>query len=455
MVKFFLMSERENRRLSTWKEIAAFLRCDVRTCLRWEKERGLPVHRPEGGAKSRVYAWTDELDRWLKGNANGAPAPTNPVSALPSAPAVRPGKMSLFLVAAAVIALAGLLYFGYRAIAFDRQPADFHLLGSKLQIFNKEGKPLWEFDTGLNNLKTEEAYRARFNRKTEDKESGNRTPPVIVIRDIDGDEKIEVLFTPYTESTAGAGRLWCFDFRGKLKWPPFCGGREMVFGKTTYSGDYWSQFDVLDLVGDAREEILVFSGQSPDWPTQVALLSSDGKLLGEYWHSGRILDHLVIAANGDRKKELVLCGTNNEYKRGIVAIFDPGNLAGASPNTGEFHSAALGRGTEKAYLLLPSTDIDPIDPARDWLNFAVNLDLRGNGWIYVLTKNNQIYFDIDSQTLDCRLVGFSNTFRAYHEAAVKAGRVSSVLDGAYLGKLRTSVEYWTGSEWTTTPSWVR
>jgi hypothetical protein len=363
--------------------------------------------------------------------------------------------MSPILVAAAVIALAGLLYFGYRAITFDRQPVDFHIQGSKLQIVNKEGKQLWEFDTGLKKLKTEEAYRARSNQKTIDIETGDFVLPVIVIRDIDGDGKNEVLFTPFTEGTADAGRLWCFDFRGRLKWEPFRAGRELTFGTKTYPGDYWSQFDIIDLVGDAREEILVISGQSPDWPTQVVLLNVEGKVLGEYWHSGRILDYMAIDADGDGKKELVLCGTNNEYKRGMIAFFDPENLGGASPNRGEFHNSTLGRGTEKAYLLLPSTDIDPINPVRDWLNFAVNLDLRKNGWIYVLTKENQIYFDFDPRTLACRSVGFTNAFRAFHKAAVEAGRVSSLLDDAYLEKLRSSVEYWTGSEWTTTPSWIR
>lgn len=249
--------------------------------------------------------------------------------------------------------------------------------------------------------------------------------------------------------------MWCFDSRGHLEWPPFEAGREMTFGNKTYPDDYWSEFDAFDLVGDSREEILVISGQSPDWPTQVVLLNAEGKVLGEYWHSGRILDYEVGDTDGDGRKELILSGTNNEYKRGMIVFFDPENMGGASPNTGEFYNAALGRGTEKAYILLPSTDIDPIDPARDWLSFAVDLELRESGWIYVLTKENQIYFEIDPRTLDCRSVGFSNAFRAYHKAAVEAGRVSSVLDDAYLEKLRTSVEYWTGSEWTTTPSWIR
>jgi tetratricopeptide (TPR) repeat protein len=33
---------------------------------RWEQQRGLPVHRISGGARSLVFAYTDELERWLR-----------------------------------------------------------------------------------------------------------------------------------------------------------------------------------------------------------------------------------------------------------------------------------------------------------------------------------------------------------------------------------------------------
>ncbi len=52
--------------LSTWKEIAAYLKIGVRTCIRWEKESGLPVHRQEGAPRSRIFAYTRELDEWFK-----------------------------------------------------------------------------------------------------------------------------------------------------------------------------------------------------------------------------------------------------------------------------------------------------------------------------------------------------------------------------------------------------
>lgn len=52
--------------LSTWKEIAAYLGSGVRTCIRWEKESGLPVHRQEDAPRSRIFAYKSELDAWFK-----------------------------------------------------------------------------------------------------------------------------------------------------------------------------------------------------------------------------------------------------------------------------------------------------------------------------------------------------------------------------------------------------
>lgn len=54
------------RKLDTWKEIAAFFGRDERTVKRWEKERGLPVHRLPGGRRGTVYAFSEELTAWLR-----------------------------------------------------------------------------------------------------------------------------------------------------------------------------------------------------------------------------------------------------------------------------------------------------------------------------------------------------------------------------------------------------
>jgi TolB-like protein len=52
-------------RLDSWKEIAAFLRRDVRTVQRWEKKEGLPVYRHQHEKLGSVYAFRAELTGWF------------------------------------------------------------------------------------------------------------------------------------------------------------------------------------------------------------------------------------------------------------------------------------------------------------------------------------------------------------------------------------------------------
>jgi hypothetical protein len=52
-------------RLDSWKEIAAYLRREVRTAQRWEKREGLPVHRHVHAKASSVCAFKHEIDAWL------------------------------------------------------------------------------------------------------------------------------------------------------------------------------------------------------------------------------------------------------------------------------------------------------------------------------------------------------------------------------------------------------
>jgi len=55
----------EGRILESWKEIAGYLRRTPKTCQRWERELGLPIHRLDGSPKASVFAYQGELDRWL------------------------------------------------------------------------------------------------------------------------------------------------------------------------------------------------------------------------------------------------------------------------------------------------------------------------------------------------------------------------------------------------------
>ena len=82
--------------LSSWKEIAAYLGCDIKTCGRWEKESGLPIRRISPGSKrSRVFAYQSDLDRWLtERNFLASPAAHGPA---------RTAKRRPLMVAAAAV----------------------------------------------------------------------------------------------------------------------------------------------------------------------------------------------------------------------------------------------------------------------------------------------------------------------------------------------------------------
>jgi tetratricopeptide (TPR) repeat protein len=165
-------STAENRRIDSWKEIAAFFGRDERTVKRWEKERGLPVHRLPG-ERGGVFAWSSELTAWLNSAAaNGKvddPPPASPAlipppeskSPEPSAPPAPDEKATpasphftnrWIWAAVVVVALAAALFYAFR---FERRsfrehsnitvlhPATHHVPDPEAQEFYLKGRYYW------------------------------------------------------------------------------------------------------------------------------------------------------------------------------------------------------------------------------------------------------------------------------------------------------------------------
>lgn len=93
----------QNRVLTSWKEIAAYLGKGVRTVQRWEKDFGLPVRRPIHSDKSAILARTHDLDAWIAMRCS--------TRGLPDGPDGRPHRMlSIRSSLAAGITTAQLLH---------------------------------------------------------------------------------------------------------------------------------------------------------------------------------------------------------------------------------------------------------------------------------------------------------------------------------------------------------
>src|ERR1051326_1175141 len=63
-------------RLDSWKEIASYMRRDVRTVQRWEKKEGLPVYRHLHDKLGSIYAYRNELTDWFNARQQSGTAVT-------------------------------------------------------------------------------------------------------------------------------------------------------------------------------------------------------------------------------------------------------------------------------------------------------------------------------------------------------------------------------------------
>jgi tetratricopeptide (TPR) repeat protein len=102
------------QRLESWKEVADYFGRTDRTVKRWEAERGLPIRRPPGAGRGRIYAEVAELEGWLKGGvgAEGQDVSTAEPAAEAEAAArdrARPARLWLMAIAAVTIPLVALI----------------------------------------------------------------------------------------------------------------------------------------------------------------------------------------------------------------------------------------------------------------------------------------------------------------------------------------------------------
>lgn len=422
--------------LTSWKEIAVYLDRDVRTCIRWEKKFGLPVHRLDKDSKAKVFAYKDEIDRWLRDRS--APEFLDRKWALSG------GQGGRLLVILILLILAGAGYFLIPGLRTNNIPAAFHIRGTSLVITNARGTELWRYDTGLPDLKGEVFYREHFQDK---KRGADYVPawPLISIRDINGDRRPEILFSTQTASELNEGLLLCFNSKGRELWR-FAAGRELAFGEKVYRREYRIfGFDVGDHDGDGKLEILVISFHKPDWPCQVALLDTSGGVKGEYWNAGYLMDAMSGDVDGDGKKEIVLSGVNNGYRRGCVIVFKDGNVHGSSPqDQTAYRNASVGPGTQSDYILFPTADFHVfLGQQGDPIN---HLWIHEGGGMTGMTYDTQIYFDLNPR-LECTSVTLSNYFRNLYERLVQEGKIHGPLGKDFEKKLAEDFLYYERGSW--------
>ncbi len=378
-------------RLDGWESIAYHLQVSVKTAHNWEKETGLPVHRFSDRDKSRVWVTVGELDSWLVGRPKISPV--QPIQELhPVAsemvPPPRLQKMRLWMLGGTIV-FASLIGW----IILNSTPlADFKVHAKTLFANDETGKELWRhtFPWSL----SDSAYGDEYVRR-----------PLGWIGDLKGNGHTDFLFVAIPVELPNLGStLFCFrGDRDAVRWS-FKTERVVVDrgGDRMVPPYYPSGVAVVPGPRHELTRVIVSSHHYLSQPTQVAVLDTNGNLVGEYWHPGHLyhMDQADLLGNGER--DLLLTGVNNGNHQATLVILDPRSISGpvtpAEMRDQRFALLNMPAAKEKAVVLFPRSCLSAGQPFtvarairvtkdRILVVVAENIEPDGPGFVYEFDYN--------------------------------------------------------------------
>jgi len=250
----------------------------------------------------------------------------------------------------------------------------------------------------------------------------------VVIADIDGDGRTEVLLSYVPAGHEQAGRLMCFDHRGRLRWESRFGAAR-TFGARQFDANYIGVF-VKPLTVGGRRLLLTVANHHIWYPAQAALLEpASGKVVEEYWHPGAIFHCVIHDIDGDGQPEAVLGGVNNPGDglghAGVAVLKLPFSKAPRrAPEPGDPFPPVTGGG-ELAYALFPLADFRR---AQGYLGTVVTMSVDPSRRILVETPGFIVYYL--GPKLDVLDYRFSGEFEPLHDLAFHQGILDHKLDSA-------------------------
>src|SRR5713101_6830811 len=259
-------------------------------------------------------------------------------------PQVNPKRGLKIIAAIAAIGIVG--YVSIRMLTVHEQPKFGRMDGSALVIFNAEGKELWRkvFQEGVGS----DWYWAQG--------VANR----IWVGDLEGKGQTSVLFanSPASNQSQHSSTMICYSDRGKEKWR-WTPGRdlpELAGSPATYTTH---ALRVLKATGKRPPRIVVSSQHYPWWPSQIAILDSNGKTISEYWHSGGLGSMVLADLDGDGREEIIATGVSEYDHQATLVVLDPDRVFGASTEVRpEFQIHGMGVAQERLRLLFARSDLN-------------------------------------------------------------------------------------------------
>lgn len=326
------------RRLDSWKAIADYLGRDVRTAIRWEKERQLPVRRVPGGRARSVFAFAEELDAWMAGahGAAGAAELHQEEAAVDQSAAPRRTIRRWPVIVAGLVITVAAATMLPRASGWRSAPiATAAIVGQTLVSYDADRREVWRYDLP----------------------AGAGTPGTRGVRvvDIDGDDRPDVLVLLQIMRFGGdgTGSLIAINGRGRLLWQRSLDD-QYQFGATNY-GPTWFPEDAIVYRNGGAVRIATTFHHHTWWPDVVATFDADGRVLARFVNAGW-LQRLNVTRDG---RYLLASGVSNALGGAVLAVLDAAKPGGTAPSDGGSLPACTNcpPGAPRAYLVVPWSDL--------------------------------------------------------------------------------------------------
>ena len=432
--------------LDGWKEIAAYLKLGIRTAQQYEKQRELPIHRQIDQDKSRVLAYTHELDQWKERRRAVTWKPQSSTSALgdlrvegaAGSPAVLPENKEPGLFPTRLflgLALLALIIAGtalYWVLTPHGPMADFQVQGRNLIVLNGKLQELWihPFDTDLVRDEYQGESKTRRN----------------WLGDLDGSGQQRLLFTWAPSNNAAVGsRLICFGPDNSIKWQ-FTPGRPVTDAGGDHMVPPYHVAHILVMKGRTPIEnrVIVSSAHYLKQPDQVAILDTNGRILGEYWHPGHLLHLEQVDLDGDGRNELLLAGVSNGEHRAVLIVLNPWDISGqvtpVQMQDQGFRLVGMAEAHEKAFVLFPRSCISKGKPYTRATNLYVTADrvvvpvAEGTADV-----NPGFVYELDYGLRTLKVVPTGDEVRIAHQELEARGEVDHPYSREDLERLKTGV----------------
>jgi len=446
------MGEDLGRRLDSWKQIAEYVGRDVRTAIRWEDQRGLPVHRVPGGKRGSVFAYTEEIERWLARRPLDGPspdlAPRSPAG--PGAGPAEAGASATPRLAEArgaprwpwfgvtVLSLAGVLLVSGLVVLWARRSArgsigpdrlDHLEFGPRQVVARTEaGEAAWRYEFPDRLFQWQDEQDSRY---------------AIADVDDDGEEEVVATVTHQPRADLTQEELVCFSHRGEVKWRTRLEDRVTFRGGTF--GPPWTRGHVIVYRLAGRARIAWSQGHHTWWPGMLTTFDGAGRRLGTFVNAGQIWS--LAALEGADRPLLLVGGINNGRRSASLAVLDGASVGGRSPEPAgtPYECTSCGEGSPLRYLLFPPSEILT---ASDYpYNHTRSARTVGDE-IEVLTRES-----LPGAPVAELVFRFSRDFRllearaadswAAHEALERAGRLDHSVADCPMYRTPPPVREWT------------